>query len=88
MPTDTAPDRSTSGYMPCSCRDCFEGPIIGVAGDMCDDCVKAGCSGDGECLSPYAYGGGGDDGGGSVEELTGRECHHLDHASARDDGRR
>jgi len=41
-----------------ACRDCFEGPIIGVPGDMCDECVAAGCEvGEHECRAPSAYGG-------------------------------
>ena len=46
----------TSGYMDCSCRDCFNGPIMGVAGDMCDPCKKAGCDPDEECQAEGAYG--------------------------------
>jgi hypothetical protein len=47
-----------SGYMACSCRDCFEGPIVGSPGDMCDGCIEAGCTlGEHECSNPAAYGG-------------------------------
>jgi hypothetical protein len=48
-------EQQESGYMYCSCRDCFE-LIIGVPGDMCDECIKAGCEHNQECQSPYAYG--------------------------------
>lgn len=46
----------SSGYRPCACRDCFE-IAIGEAGAMCHACEDAGCSGDGECSAPGAYGG-------------------------------
>ena len=50
-----------AGYIQCSCRDCFEGPIIGVPGDLCDGCSEAGCEvGDHECSNPLAYGGEGE----------------------------
>ena len=52
--TDT--DTEPSGYMDCSCRDCFEGPIMGCRGDMCDGCVEAGCELDSECQRADAYG--------------------------------
>jgi hypothetical protein len=45
-----------AGYMNCSCRDCFEGPIIGVPGDVCDGCRDC-TPGDHECSNPLAYGG-------------------------------
>lgn len=47
--------RST-GYRPCACRDCFE-IAIGSEGAMCHACQDAGCSGEGECSAPGAYGG-------------------------------
>ncbi len=37
-----------SDYMDCGCRDCFE-IAIGVPGDMCHECVAAGCETDSEC---------------------------------------
>ena len=43
-----------SGYMHCSCRDCFE-LIVGVPGDMCDGCMDAGCQPDQECQNPDSY---------------------------------
>jgi hypothetical protein len=54
----------TSGYMQCSCRDCFE-LIVGSPGDICDGCAEAGCeafegegkTGDQECQNPESYGG-------------------------------
>jgi hypothetical protein len=49
------PTRS-SGYRPCACRDCFE-IAIGEPGAMCHACADAGCTGDGECQAPGAYGG-------------------------------
>lgn len=43
----------TTGYCDCACRDCFRGPIIGVAGlTMCDECSEAGCELDAECQAP------------------------------------
>lgn len=45
-----------SGYRPCACRDCFE-IAIGAEGAMCHDCQDAGCTGEGECSAPGAYGG-------------------------------
>lgn len=53
----------SSGYKPCACRDCME---IAIGDDgvpaFCSDCEEAGCEdahgGEGECLSPDAYGGG------------------------------
>ncbi len=57
LPGSLVPE-ALSGYMDCSCRDCFEGPIIGVPGDICDGCEEAGCpGGDTACLNPLAYGG-------------------------------
>ncbi len=51
-----------SGYMPCSCRDCFEfaiGEYTEAKTVLCLACEEAGCDG-GECRAPGAYGG--DDG--------------------------
>lgn len=54
---------TTSGYTQCSCRDCFEIAVgivansAGVFATLCSECEDAGCSGDGECSAPGAYGG-------------------------------
>lgn len=47
-----------SGYTHCACRDCFN---ITVAGEdfyeeLCAECARAECDGDGECQAPGAYG--------------------------------
>jgi len=51
-----------SGYMYCTCRDCFE-LIVGEEGDYCDDCIEAGCPDyqgqkgmSQECQGKHAYG--------------------------------
>ncbi len=51
-----------SGYMHCTCRDCFE-LLVGNEGDYCDGCQAAGCPDyqgvegmNQECLRPDAYG--------------------------------
>jgi hypothetical protein len=41
-----------SGYIMCTCRDCFE---IGIDG-MCWECEEAGCDLDSECQRLEAYG--------------------------------
>jgi hypothetical protein len=47
-----------SGYVPCECRDCMEIAIAspGSSFSFCHECEAAGCTGDGECQSPHAYG--------------------------------
>ncbi len=48
-----------SGYTNCACRDCFEIAISDDVGspEMCVQCEEAGCTGEGECSSPSAFGG-------------------------------
>lgn len=47
-----------SGYVTCSCRDCFETADIEV-GSLCWECEEAGCEcdGDSECSATGAYNG-------------------------------
>ena len=49
---------ASGGYADCACPDCME-IAISDKGEpaFCNDCVKAGCDGEGECQAPGAYGG-------------------------------
>lgn len=52
---------TTSGYVHCACRDCFDITIADYSAldaPMCHGCKDAGCSsfGDSECLTDTAYG--------------------------------
>ncbi len=40
-----------SGYCPCACRDCFDGPAL------CWECEESGCddSGESECCAECGY---------------------------------
>lgn len=55
MPTN----QTTSGYVPCACRDCFETAIGELGQALCHDCEEHGCEAgaEAECCSPHAYGG-------------------------------
>ena len=45
-----------SGYTDCACRDCFD-ITVGPLGEMCADCVEAGCDAFyTECQRADAYG--------------------------------
>lgn len=55
MPTN----QTTSGYVPCACRDCFETAIGELGKALCHECDEHGCEAgaEQECCSPNAYGG-------------------------------
>lgn len=59
--TQGAGDAVSSGYVNCSCRDCFEVTIAGNDPDepaaLCSDCEEAGCEPGKECQAEGAYGG-------------------------------
>ena len=63
---------TTSGYINCACRDCFETAISADVGlpALCHACEEAGCDADGqsECCAPGAY-------GGDCEDEGGNDCH-------------
>lgn len=46
-----------SGYVSCSCRDCFETADDVEVGSLCWECEEAGCEcdGDSECLASGTY---------------------------------
>lgn len=54
-PWGPGPVQDHGGYKPCACRDCFE-IAIGYGAPLCNDCEEAGCTGEGECEAPGAYG--------------------------------
>jgi hypothetical protein len=53
---------TTSGYVHCNCRDCFEITLPGegetLETALCFDCIDAGCEAgaEQECLSEHGYG--------------------------------
>lgn len=51
--------QTTSGYVPCACRDCFETAIGELGQALCHECGEHGCEAgaEAECCSPSAYGG-------------------------------
>src|ERR1700742_4248407 len=51
--------QTTSGYVPCACRDCFETAIGELGQALCHDCEEHGCEAgaEAECCSHHAYGG-------------------------------
>lgn len=49
-------EEADDSYCPCACRDCVEVATVGAESPLCMDCQASGCTGEGKCESPFAYG--------------------------------